>query len=333
MSTTSLIVIVAAGIGVVVLRRVLGARTLDATWLAFARVPFNALAFHLRRAIGWRRGLPIHVNEPKDALFDYVDTRLSVELDARERALRDRYALGPLAARSTRDVYRDNLYVLDLLDRFVAPGLRSAILERPHPTHIRAVDVGSKDFRYAFAIERFIATTVDAAAATSKRATESPAVDLLGVELDGHPIYPDLHSRADHADAYVGEVEAAPRPGRAPSRVRYRVANYLAVAESELDVVTFFFPFVLRYTLVRWGLPLGEFVPDRLFEHAARSLRAGGLLVVVNHTEEELAAQRAILARIPSLEVLASADAQSHLVDYHADLEGRTLTLARKRAP
>ena len=320
MSATNAIVLFVAFVALIAVRRALGARTLDATWLAFARVPFNALGFYARRAIGWRRGAVVHVDEPKASLFDYLDdpgARASSE--TRERDLRERYALAPLAARSSRDVYRDNLYVLDLLDRFVARPLREACT----PSRaVRAVDVGSKDFRYAFAIERFLAVTLDA-----------PAVDLLGVEIDGHPVYADLHSRADHADAYAAEVEAAPRPGHAASRVRYRVADYLAIEERDVDVVLFFFPFVLRYTLVRWGLPLGKFVPDRLFEHAVRSLRPGGLLVVVNHTAEELDAQRAILARMADLHVLATDDAMSLLVDYHPQLEGRAITVAQKRAP
>ena len=300
----------AACLAVVVLRRVVGRRTLDATWLAFARVPLNALAFRVRRAIGWRRGLPVHTNEPKDHLFDYLEDR--AELEAEERRLRERYDLEALAMRSSRAVYRDNVYVLSLLDRFVAAKLPEAARE------LRAIDVGSKDFRYAFALERFLATSRPEA-----------SIDLLGVEIDGHPVYADLHARADHADAYAAEVEASPRAGRAPSRVRYRVGDFLDVAE-RAHVVFFFFPFVLRYAIVQWGLPLGHFAPERLFRHAAQLLEPGGLLVVVNHTREELEAQRAILAAIDGLDVGASEDAKSRLVDYFEQLEGRAITVARK---
>lgn len=338
MSTGPAIAIIVAAVAIVVLRRLLGDRSVDATWLAFAKVPFNAVSFRLRRLVGWRRGPPAHANESKADLFDYVESaKARADLTRREAALRDLYDLAPLAAKSSREVYRDNLYVLDLLDRFVTKPMRESLARRESAASassaadteappVVALDVGSKDFRYAFALERFLR-----AFASDRAADAGPlAVDLGGVEIDGHPIYPDMRSRADHAEAYAAEVEAA-HSGGAASRVRYRVADFLDVEARDVDVVFFFFPFVLRYALVRWGLPLGHFVPDRLFEHATRALRPGGLLVIVNHTEEEVAAQRAILARVDALDVEPARSASSHLVDYFDQLEGRALTVARKR--
>jgi SAM-dependent methyltransferase len=317
MDTKAFLAIAFGALVVLLLRRILGGRTLDATWLAFARVPLNEVAFRIRRAIGFRRGPPVHPNEPKDDLFDFVDD--PAERDAlarRERDLRVRYHLDALAARSTREVYRDNLYVLDLCDRVIDDA------KLPRPTaRLRAVDVGSKDFRYAFALERFL----------SVRRPEG-AVDLTGIEIDGHPVYADARSRADHAEAFVAEVEQAPIAPERPSRVRYRVVDYLESDDRDVDVVFFFFPFVLRYAIVRWGLPLGHFAPQRLFEHAARSLAPGGLLVVVNHTHEEQIAQRALLDAVPALEVVVSENASTRLVDYFEQTEERTITLARRRA-
>lgn len=292
------------------LRRRLGARTVDITPLAFLKVPFNAVAFRARRLVGFRRGPPTLAHEPKDDLFAHVeDLAERARLEARERVLRERYELEPLAALSSRSVYRDNLYVLDLLDRAVPP----AALEPSAP--LRALDVGSKDFRYAFALARWLASRA-----------RGP-ISLLGIELDGHPVYPDLRSRADHAEAFAAQAERA-----VTGEVGYRVGDFLAAPERDRDVVFVFFPFVLRYALVRWGLPLGHFRPEAIFEHAAACLRAGGLLVVVNHTEEEHARQRQILEAVPAFEIVTSASAESALVDYGEQTEGRRLTVARLRA-
>lgn len=295
------------------LRTWLGGRTVDITPLAFLKVPFNALAFRARRLVGFRRGPPELAHEPKDDLFAYEeDAGARARLETRERDLRERYGLAALRDASTKAVYRDALSTLDLLDRLVPA---EALRDREA---VSALDVGSKDFRYAFALARWLAQrTRDAAG----------KVALVGIELDGHPVYPDLRSRADHAEAFAAQAEKG-TPG---SEVRYRVADFLAAPERERDVVFVFFPFVLRYALVRWGLPLGHFRPASIFEHAARCLRSGGLLVVVNHTPEEHARQREILAEVSAFEVLASESAESGLVDYAEQTEGRRLTVARRR--
>jgi len=301
--------LVAAGV-VLVLRLVLVrlrvGGTLDATPLLFARAPLNAVRFALRRAVGWRRGAPVHPNEDKAELFAFAsDPAERARLEARERELREAYDLTALRERSSCEVYRENLYVLDLLDRHVGQALR----ERRAPA-VRAVDVGSKDFRYAFALERFL-----------RHASESERkVSLVGVEIDGHVVYSDLHSRADHGEAYARET--------GNPDVTYWVGDFLRRSDGDLDVVFFFFPFVLRYALVRWGLPGEHFAPEKLFAHARALLRPGGLLVVVNHTHEERDRQLAILAAT-GFEVIASAAAESALVDYAANVAERSITVAR----
>jgi hypothetical protein len=296
------------------LRVLLARRRMDATALTFLKVPFNAVSFRLRRALSFRRGAPVLPNESKDGLFDAVaDPTTRAALRAGEARLSQRFDLAALAACSTRDTYRENLYILAALERTVSPHA-SSLARRAEAAVLRAVDVGSKDFSYATALERWLRAC----------AGEQARVSLLGIELDGHPIYRDGYSRADHAEAHA-RLTGNPE-------VRYRVQDFLACDETELDVVFFFFPFVLRYALVRWGLPLGHFAPERLFQHAAASLRDGGLLVIMNHTHEERDRQAALLEQIGSLEVLERAPVDGVWLDYGADVPERTLTVARKRA-
>lgn len=288
----------AAAIACLLVRWLVSGRQVDATPLLYALAPAHALAFALRKKLAWTRGPVIHTNEPKDDLF--VE---SPRLHRRERELRRHYRLGPLYAASSVHAYRENLYVLDLLD-----GLGGTALEMRES--LRAIDVGSQDFRYAFALARWLRHF-------------SKDVSLTGIELEGHRIYDDLHSRKEHAEAFASEVDGA--------TVEYRVADFLDYESppASLDVAFFFFPFVLEYALVRWGLPRRFFSPKRIFERAYSLLRPGGTVLVMNHTSAERDRQLEIL-RECGFTIISSRPAQSELVDYAKDVPERSLTVARR---
>lgn len=293
-----------------VLRALFVNKKLDMTRFTFALSPLNALSFFMRRRLGFMsRGLVEHTNEAKADLFAYAGARRS-RLDRRERRLRQDYDLDRLAAKSSRDVYRENLYVLDLLDRHVSsPTLLQSIEGRGK---LRAVDVGSKDFRYGFALARWLRSAGD---------PKTRDVSLLGIELDGNPLYSDLHTRKEHAEAFARAIDKA--------EVSYQVGDFLDLRDRGVDVVFMFFPFVLEYTLLRWGLPRSHFLPERIARHAHDMLRPGGIVVVVNHTEEERIEEVKLLARA-GFEVLASNRARSELVDYAGEVTERSLTIARR---
>lgn len=283
----------AAALACLLVRWLVNGRQLDATPLLFALAPVNALAFALRKKLAWTRGPVVHTNEAKDGVFTGA-------LSRRERELRKRYRLQRLHEASSVHVYRENLYVLDLLDG----------VSLPRATRLRAIDVGSQDFRYAFALARWLGRFAD-------------DVSLTGIELEGHRIYDDLHSRKEHAEAFAAEVDAA--------SVDYRVADFLAyeTPAKSVDVVFFFFPFVLEYALVRWGLPRRFFSPKRIFERAYSVIRPDGHVIIMNHTAAERERQLQIL-RECGFEVLSSESAQSGLVDYAKDVPERSLTVARR---
>lgn len=303
--TPSDALLLAGGLGALAALRGLGRdRRIDLTPLVWLRAPLNPLAFALRRSIGWSRGEPALPGEAKGELFAYLEASKRERAGARERELRERYDLGPLYKVSSCAAYRENLYVLDVLDREVAPLARSGALWR-------GVDVGSKDFVYSFALERFLC-----------RHARGRGAELVGVEVDGHVVYRDLRSRADRARAN------AARTGN--PRVRYEVADFLTFESGPVDLVTIFYPFVTRFALLAWGLPLSSFRPRELFERAAASLAPGGLLVIFNHTHEERDAQLALGASLPNLRLERHAPLASALVDYHAEVPERTVSVFRR---
>lgn len=282
------------------LRWRLAGRHVDATALLFALAPVNAATFSLRKTLSWSRGKVQLKHESKAGLFGFSDR--PALLEKREQELRATYRLAPLQGASTQHMYRENLYVLDLLDRHAAAVKPTGI--------VRALDVGSQDFRYAFGLSRWL----------------GPTSSLTGIEIDGHQIYADLHSRKEHAEANAAQIDEG--------RASYEVADFLEHTEpsgtGSVDVISFFFPFVLEYALLRWGLPRRCFLPNRIFEHARSLLKPGGVVIVMNHTEAERKRQLEILAET-GFEVLSSRPVESQLVDYAADVPERSLTIARRR--
>lgn len=283
--------------------------------LAFSRIPGNWLSFWIRERLHWSKGRPDLYQEPKDGLFDYLGEG-AARAEARSRDLSDRYGLDPLAAQSTVSLYRKCLYLIDCLEKAAEglPGFPESPGAAGGPRAIRAVDVGAQDWHYAFGLERWL------------RHWQCPggrAVALKGIELDGHGIYSDLHSRRDYALAYAQQTG---NPG-----VIYETGDFLKSKEIGCDLVTLFYPFVTRYALLLWGLPLRFFSPAGVLARSAASLRPGGWLLVFNHTAEEhrlfLEAGRGEGA----LELLREGPVRSNLVDFHEDVEDRRFSIWRKR--
>lgn len=261
--------------------------------LVLLRAPGNALGFLARRRVRWSRGTATLANEDKAGLFDgpYV---------VRERELRERYDLAALLANSTRLHYAENLALLDGLERL----LGAETLPIGPEGSLRALDVGSGAFVYATALQRFLA-----------RGGSGPerTVHLRGLEVDGHGVYRDGHSRADHARAHARLAGA---------HVSYEVGDVLAADPGVRDVVTCFYPFLTRHALLAWGLPLRLFRPQELLAQLVRAVRPGGLLVIANQTREEYATLCAELAALP-VERVAEAALATDLVPYAARTRDR----------
>jgi SAM-dependent methyltransferase len=258
--------------------------------------------------------MPELPQESKEALFGYLSAETAGDAaaeaaEAREADLRARYDLEPLRARSTAALYRKNLYLIDILEK-AAAGLD---LPPRAAGALRALDVGAQDWHYVFGLERWL----------SRAGGARRAVSLRGIELDGHGIYPDLRSRRDYARAYAaqtGNPEAA-----------YEVVDFLSATGADLDVITWFYPFVAPHHLLLWGLPLRHFRPARLIEKAAALLRPGGWLAVLAHTPAEHQAFLDLAQAQGNLELVRAGEARSNLVDFHADVEERRFSLWRRR--
>jgi hypothetical protein len=267
--------------------------------LTLLRAPTNGVAFAVRSKVRWSRGTPALRNEAKDDLFPWLLPRQRVLARARERGWREHYDLGALRGASEQLCYCENVALLDGLERLFDD--QSPVAEG---ASLRAVDVGSGDFRYATALHRFLAR---------KGAAQPRLVTLLGIEVDGHGIYRDGHSRADHGRAHA--ALAGPSTG-------YEVADFLTRKLDTQDVVSMLFPFLTRHALLAWGLPLRFHRPQDLVARAASVLRPGGLLFALHQTASERDAMLELAAGQP-LHTVREVALPSDFVPYRERTTGR----------
>jgi hypothetical protein len=283
--------------------------------LAFTRIPGNAFSFWIRETLHWSRGTPALPHEAKDGLFDYLGPDAPAA-EAKARDFEGRFDLGPLKGASTRALYRKNLYLIDILEKAAAglrlPGEETGELLRPR----RCLDVGAQDWHYVFGLERWLRHGLGAPGA-------GRAVELGGIELDGYGIYPDFHSRRDYALAY------AARTGN--PAVTYEVGDFLRGRGEGYDIVTFFYPFVTRYQLLLWGLPLRFYRPEAFVEKAAAITRPGGWLMAFAHSTREHDLFTALARASGAFDLVREGFARSNLVDFHEEVDDRRFSIWRRR--
>jgi SAM-dependent methyltransferase len=177
---------------------------------------------------------------------------LAVEPGERIAALTSRYQVQFELAMSWVTA-QNNYEYLDLLDRAWA----TAGLARPSGGVL--CDIGCASFWYAAALEAFFRPR-----------------ELVGVEVEGHRLFRNGHTRIDYALGYVSRIANA----------KFLVSDYVTV-DLPADVITAWFPFVTPAAILAWRLPLSLLAPDRLFQRINQNLKPGGILVMVNHGDHE----------------------------------------------
>lgn len=218
----------------------------------------NKIDFFLRRQIKISRRNYYVLPESKDGLFD-AETALY------EKYLYEKYHLESLKSSTTRINYLENLYTLELFDKYLTPTSQMKL-------HV--LDIGSKNWFYAGGEYFFFKYFCD-------------SLKLDGVELDAYRLYTSLYSRYEVAKFYTKDLYGT----------EYVVGNVLNI-DKKYDYIIWFLPFVLEYPLIKWGLPLDEFRPFELFKHAYSLLNTGGLMFILNQGIEEYEKQQDIFRTI-----------------------------------
>jgi SAM-dependent methyltransferase len=179
---------------------------------------------------------------------------LDFEQAQRITALQSRYQV-QFERRMNSATSINNYEYLDILDRAWA----ESGLTRPSGGVV--CDIGCASFWYAATLQAFF----------------NPQ-DLVGVELQGHRLFRDGHTRMDYAAGYVADLPNA----------RFVVADYVT-CELPADVVTAWFPFGTPAAILAWRLPLSLLAPERFFRRIYHNLRPGGWFIMANHGHREVA--------------------------------------------
>jgi len=213
----------------------------------------NNIDFFLRQHFEFSRKNFFVKNEPKEAIF--TDSKL-IE---REKALVKKYDLTALKSNSTVQNYCENLYTIDILDRF---------FEIDFLDEMKALDIGCKNWFYAKGEYFFL-----------KKYCKN--LNLIGIELDANRLYSNLYTRKEVAKYHTKGLDEC----------EYIHADFLEHNE-KYNYIIWILPFVVDYPLLKWGLPEKYFQPMNMLKHAYDSLEQDGKFFIINQGEQEHEAQK-----------------------------------------
>lgn len=188
-----------------------------------------------------------------------VEDTLTSEGRRRLRELERRYDLATWSSCCSLLEWRESLYALDVVDRFVPKEL---------PTG-RGLDVGAKN-----------GATLPGLATAQPRGWDA-------VELDAHRRYAWGSTRRVYGEALAHHF----------ADCRF-VSGSVTDLQGPWALVTWFLPFLTQEPLEAWGLPQRYLEPERLLRHVLANVLPGGQVLILNQGDDEAALQRDLLSRV-----------------------------------
>ena len=68
--------------------------------------------------------------------------------------------------------------------------------------------------------------------------------------------------------------------------------------KNKYDRIIWILPFITEYPLLRWGLPLKYFIPEKMLFHAYELLNPNGELLIINQGENEYKIQQSLNSKL-----------------------------------
>ncbi|MBR2068367.1 MAG: hypothetical protein IJ877_01265 [Candidatus Gastranaerophilales bacterium] len=133
---------------------------------------------------------------------------------------------------------------------------------------ISILDIGSKNWEYVKAQYYFFKTY-------------SKDFVLNGIELDYNRLNTNFYSRYEIAKFYTKNLE----------NTNYIKGDFLE-HNQKYDYIIWILPFVSKYPLIKWGLPLKYFKPLEMLSHAMYLLNSKGQMLIVNQGKKEYSIQK-----------------------------------------
>ncbi len=217
----------------------------------------NSIDFLLRQHVHISRKNYKENNEDKNSL-DFTKSELELE-----SLLLNKYNFYYYKNNSTIPNYCQNLYILNLLDKYLSPVKNEKF---------SILDVGSKNWYYVQAEYSYF----------KKYCNE---LNLDGVEIDAYRLYSNFYNRFEVAKYYINNLQG----------VNY-IPNDVMNINKQYDYIIWILPFVLIEPHRFWGLPDRYFNPEKLFEHVYLLLKKNGKMLIINQGEEEFNTQKNIMS-------------------------------------
>jgi hypothetical protein len=102
------------------------------------------------------------------------------------------------------------------------------------------------------------------------------------------------------------------------------------MAGRDHDIIFIFYPLLLRYQLLLWGLPLRFFAPQKILSKAAELTRSGGWLVVFCHTQREHELLLEFGQEIGVYQLLREGQVLSNLADFQGETNDSRFSIWEK---
>ena len=104
---------------------------------------------------------------------------------------------------------------------------------------------------------------------------------INGIELDSNRLNLNMYNRYEIAKFYTKNIPNA----------KYISGDFLK-HNQKYDYIIWILPFITKYPLIRWGLPLRYFKPEEMLSHAYNILNKNGELLIINQGSEEYKIQQ-----------------------------------------
>lgn len=247
----------------------------------------NNIDFFLRQRLAVSRKNYSEENESKEGLLTEPKAL------EREKFLSEKYYLNYLKSNSTKQNYLENLYTLDILDKY---------LEADSQENLNVLDIGCKNWFYAKGEYVFF-----------KKFCKN--LQLNGIELDSNRLYSNFYSRKEAAKFYT----------KGPENVNYIEGDFLK-HDKEYDYMVWILPFVVEDPLIKWGLPLKYFKPEEMLRKAYDSLKNGGSMIILNQGKAEHDAQIKLCEKL-NIKYTTFGEVKSDFLHYNIE---RHLILIKK---
>jgi hypothetical protein len=203
----------------------------------------NNIDFFIRKYLNFSRKNYFIKNESKENLFN------SEILKIKESFLMKKYQLDFLKNNSSTQNYLENLYLIDILDKYLEI--------KPQET-LNILDIGCKNWFYAKGEYFFF-----------KKFSEN--LFLKGIELDSNRLYTNFYTRKEVAKYHIQNLKG----------VDYIEGDFLE-QNNQFNYIIWILPFVVKTPLIKWGLPEKYFQPEKMLKHAFKSLSPNGKLFIIN---------------------------------------------------